>query len=130
MARILIVDDHEEERVYLWDLLKKEEHELYFASSGTSGFQTWAKKDPDVTVIELYIPDMNGLRLIKEIMAEDPMARILAFSNISADQLPMAEDLGACRVLRKPVDPDEFMEAMEEAMSGVRIRKKDWRSAR
>ena len=130
MARILIVDDHEEERVYLWDLLKQEEHELFFASSGTSGFQTWAKKDPDVTVIELYIPDMNGLRLIKEIMAEDPMARILAFSNISADQLPMAEDLGACRVLRKPVDPDEFMEAMEEAMSGVRIRKKDWRSAR
>ena len=125
MARILIVDDHEEERIYLWDLLRKENHELFFASSGTSGFETWAKRDPDLTIIELYIPEMNGLRLIQEIMAEDPRARIIAFSNISADQLPMAQDLGACQVLRKPVDPDEFMEAVEAAYSGVRTRRKD-----
>jgi DNA-binding NtrC family response regulator len=127
MARILIVDDHEEERVYLWDLLKKEDHELFFASSGTAGFQTWAKKDPDLSIIELYIPNKNGLRLINEIMAEDPMARIIAFSNISADQLPMAEDLGACRILRKPVDPDEFIEVVNEALTGVRVRPRDWR---
>ena len=125
MARILIVDDHEEERIYLWDLLRKENHELFFASSGTSGFETWAKRDPDLTIMELYIPEMNGLRLIQEIMAEDPLARIIAFSDISADQLPMAQDLGACHVLRKPVDPDEFMEALEAAYSEVRTRRKD-----
>lgn len=125
MARILIVDDHEEERVYLWDLLEKEEHELLFAADGISAFDVWARKDPDVVVIELYIPEMNGLRLINAIMAEDPMARIIAFSTISADQLVIAEDMGACRVLQKPVDPDEFMEAMSEALAGVRVRWKE-----
>jgi len=125
MARILIVDDHEEERVYLWDLLREKDHELFFAADGKAGFEVWAKKDPDVVVIELYIPEMNGLRLISAIMAEDPMARIIAFSNISADQLDMAEDMGACQVLLKPVDPDQFMAAVGEAISGVRIRRRD-----
>lgn len=123
MARILVVDDHEEERVYLWDLLEKENHELLFAADGISAFEVWGKKDPDVVVVELYIPEMNGLRLIDAIIAQDPMSRIIAFSTISADQLILAEDMGACRVLQKPVDPEEFMEAVSEALSGVRVRR-------
>lgn len=122
MALILVVDDHEEERVHLWELLRTSGHVLTFAADGKTGFERWAKRDPDVVVTELYIPEMNGLRLIKAILDEDPRARIIAFSEISADQLLMAEDMGACCTLRKPVDPEKFMEALTMALEGVQKR--------
>ena len=127
MARILIVDDHEEERLYLWELLRKEGHELLFAKDGSTAFSTWGKKDPDLVVTELYVPELNGLRLIKAIIEADPGARIIAFSEISADQLLMAEDLGACCTLRKPVDAEEFRKAVALALEGVRkSRRGEW----
>ena len=119
MARILIVDDHEEERIYLWEILRKEGHELFLAKDGKAAFSLWGQKDPDVVVTELYVPEMNGLLLIKAIMEEDPRSRIIAFSEISADQLLMAEDLGACCTLRKPVDAGEFKKAVALALEGV-----------
>jgi len=129
MARILIVDDHEEERLYLWEILRKDGHELLFAKDGKSAFSLWGKNDPDLVVTELYVPEMNGLLLIKAIMAEDPRARVIAFSEISADQLTMAEDLGACCALRKPVDAGEFKAAVGQALEGVQKSSrggKDW----
>lgn len=119
MARILIVDDHEEERLYLWELLRKKGHELLFAKDGNTALSLWGKRDPDLVITELYLPEMNGLRLIKAIMEEDPRSRIIAFSEISADQLLMAEDLGACCTLRKPVDAGEFKKAVALALEGV-----------
>jgi CheY-like chemotaxis protein len=127
MARILIVDDHEEERVNLWEALRTHGHVLSFAGDGETGFQLWAKKDPDVVVTELYIPKMNGLRLIKKILEEDPRARIIAFSEISADQLLLAEDLGACCILTKPIAHDEFRKALADALEGVQKSSRgDW----
>ena len=127
MARILIIDDHEEERVHLWELLRTSGHILSFAADGKSGLDLWAKKDPDVIVIELYIPEINGLRVIKAILEDDPRARVIAYSEISADQLIMAEDLGACATLRKPVDPEAFFEAMSIALEGVqKSTRGDW----
>jgi DNA-binding NtrC family response regulator len=120
MARILVVDDHEEERVKLWEFLRTHGHVLSFAGDGETGFKLWAKKDPDVVVTELYIPEMNGLRLISKIMEADPGARIIAYSEISADQLLTAEDLGACCSLRKPVDHDDFLKAVAIALEGVK----------
>ncbi len=125
MALILVVDDHEEERFHLWKLLKDAGHSLIFAGDGQTGLNLWEKRDPDVIVTELYLPELNGLRLIKEVMTADPGARILAYSEISRDQLLMAEDMGACCVLPKPVDPEKFMEGIAIALEGVRKRK-EW----
>jgi len=120
MARILVIDDHEEERVSLWETLRTHGHVLTFAGDGDTGFRLWGQKDPDLVITELYIPEMNGLRLIKAIMEVDPLARIIAFSEISADQLLMAEDLGACCSIRKPFSPEKLEEAVAIALEGVR----------
>jgi len=125
MARILIIDDHEEERVSLWETLRTTGHVLTFAGDGETGFRLWGERDPDIVLTELYLPEMNGLRLIKAIIEADPRARIIAFSEISADQLLMAEDLGACCTLRKPVDPEDLKKALAIALEGVQKSSRD-----
>jgi CheY-like chemotaxis protein len=128
VAKILVVDWEEEERVYLWSVLEKAGHELLFAEDGQAALEVWGKKEVDLVITELYIPELNGLRLIKELMARDRDGLIVAISEISADQLDLAEDYGACHILYKPVDPDTLLAGVNKALEGYRpIRRDDWR---
>lgn len=127
MARILVVDWEEEERVYLWSVLEDEGHELLFAADGQAALQVWRDNDVDLVITELYLPELNGLRLIKELMARDPGALILAISEISADQLDLAQDYGACHILFKPVDPEALVTGVRRALASYRtVRRRDW----
>ena len=128
MATILVVDWEEEERVHLWSILEDAGHELLFAADGKTALERWKKGQMDLVITELYVPELNGLRLIKALVEEDPDVAIVAISAISADQLHLAEDYGACRVLYKPVEPAELLEAVTGALEGVRISRKEvWR---
>jgi two-component system response regulator MtrA len=127
VARILVVDWEEEERVYLWSVLEDEGHELLFAADGHAALQVWRANDVDLVITELYLPELNGLRLIKELMARDPGALILAISEISADQLDLAQDYGACHILFKPVEPEDLVTGVRTALASYRtVRRRDW----
>jgi CheY-like chemotaxis protein len=131
LAKILIVDWQEEERVFLWSVLEKAGHELFFASDGQAALKVWKQKEVDLVITELYLPELNGLRLIKELMARDPDGLILAISEISADQLDLAEDYGACHVLFKPVAPPTLLAGVNKALENYRYgRRYDWIKAR
>lgn len=128
MAKILVVDWEEEERVYLWDVLEDAGHELFFAGDGQTALEVWSRKEIDLVITELYLPELNGLRLIKELKTRDPDTLILALSEISADQLDLAEDYGACYILYKPVSPPDLLEGVERALESYRpIRRYDWK---
>lgn len=127
MARILVVDWEEEERVYLWSVLEDAGHELLFATNGQAALDVWDENDIDLVLTELYLPELNGLRLIKGLMERDRDVLIVAISDISADQLDLAEDYGACHVLYKPVDPPTLLAGVNKALEGHRhIRRHDW----
>jgi CheY-like chemotaxis protein len=127
VAKILIVDWEEEERVYLWSVLEDAGHDLLFAVDGEAALEVWGDKDLDLVITELYLPELNGLRLIKEIVARNPGALILAISEISADQLDLAEDYGACHILPKPVAPEALLSAVNRALEHhASIRRYDW----
>ncbi len=128
MAQILVVDWEEDERVYYWSVLEKAGHELLFAGDGQTALDIWEKREPDLVITELYVPDLNGLRLIRELMERDPDVRIVALSAISADQLDMAEDYGAMSILYKPVSDDELLAGIAKALEGFRPGRQDkWR---
>jgi len=127
VARILVVDWEEEERVYLWSVLENAGHELLFAANGQAALNIWDGTDVDLVITELYLPELNGLRLIKGLMERDRDVLIVAISDISADQLDLAEDYGACHVLLKPVDPPTLLAGVNKALEGHRpIRRHDW----
>jgi two-component system chemotaxis response regulator CheY len=127
VARILIVDWEEEERVYLWSVLEDAGHSLFFAGDGKTALEICKERDVDLVITELYLPELNGLRLIKKLREWDADRLIVAISDISADQLDLAEDYGACHVLYKPVDPPTLLAGVDKALEGHRpIRRHDW----
>jgi len=128
VARILVVDWEEEERVYLWSVLEDAGHELLFAADGQTALEVWAAQSVDLVITELYLPELNGLRLIKELRARDSEGLIVAISDISADQLDLAEDYGACHILVKPVDPGTLLAGVNKALAGYHLVRRDsWR---
>jgi CheY-like chemotaxis protein len=120
-----VVDWEEEERVYLWSVLEDAGHELLFAGDGQTALDIWARKEVDLVIAELYLPELNGLRLIKELRARDPDGLIVAISEISADQLDLAEDYGACHILYKPVAPTVLLAGVNKALEGLRLVSRD-----
>lgn len=127
MAHILVADWDEIERVALWTILQKAGHELLFAKNGKQAIEIWEKKPIDLVITELLMPELSGLRLIREIIDRDASARIIALSLVNADQLDLAEDFGAMRILYKPVKPKTLLNAVEEVLKGFRPRKEPWR---
>ena len=117
MARILIVDDDEMDRVMERSMLDGLGHTLMFASDGDAALSVYEKEEPDLVITDLAMPELNGLRLIQEIMELDPDARIIAVSGVSADQLDLAENMGAVHTLFKPVEHGELLAAVEQALS-------------
>ena len=126
MACILIVDWDEQERIHLWSILEEAGHELLFARDGAQAKEIWDKKPVELIITELLMPELSGLRLIKELTEQNPRVRIIAISLENADQLDLAEDYGATRTLFKPVAPETLLEAVEEVLKGYRSRRDQW----
>ncbi len=127
MARILIVDDEEMDRYFEASILEDAGHELLFASNGDAALKLYSKNLVDLVITDLAMPELNGLRLIQELRRVDEAVRIVAISGVSADQLDIAEDFGAARTLFKPVDPQELLTAVDEALRKVTYRRDHWR---
>jgi two-component system chemotaxis response regulator CheY len=116
MARILVVDDDEMDRLFERSVLEDVGHELYFARDGEVALQIYRDHAIDLVITDLHMPRLNGLRLIREIMELDGDATIIAVSGVSADQLDTAETLGAVHTLSKPLDPDALVRIIAEAL--------------
>jgi CheY-like chemotaxis protein len=118
MARILIVDDEEMDRVLLAGVLADAGHEPLFASDGRSALKIWRESRIDVVVTDMVMPELDGLGLLEAIRGEDPDARVIAISGITARGLNKAGWMGAQAILTKPVDPSELLEEIERSMRG------------
>jgi CheY-like chemotaxis protein len=116
MAKILIVDDEEMERVLVAAMLEGEGHHLSFARDVESGLGLCRSIDPDLVITDLAMPGASGLRLIKELREEQFDVPIIAMSKWAADQLDLAQAYGADFVLYKPVDRDGFRAKVREAL--------------
>ncbi len=118
MARILIVDDEEMERLLGRTALEGAGHQLLFAPNGEVALRTYQNHDIDLVITDLTMPDMNGMLLIEQIMAENNHALIIAVSGVSPEQLERAELLGASRTMQKPYEAAELLEAVTQTLGG------------
>ena len=116
MARILIVDDEETDRVLIRSLLEPGEHHLIFAADGQAAYDLCHETDVDVIITDLAMPGLNGLRLIKELREDHFDMPIIAISGWAADQLDLAEDFGADFTLFKPLDGAKFLQTLNAAV--------------
>jgi len=117
MARILIVDDEEMDRVILSQVLHQAGHEALFAPNGEAALRIWKKSPADMVVTDIVMPGLDGLGLIEALKEEDPWIRVIAISGVSAKKLNEAARAGALAILTKPVDPEELLQEISRALS-------------
>ncbi|MGD2069387.1 MAG: response regulator [Gemmatimonadota bacterium] len=127
MARILVVDDDEGQRLLLEEFIKSAGHDVLFASDGRKALALYRGIEVDAVVTDLAMPRFNGLRLIRELREEHGEERIVAISGVAADQLLLAEDLGAVAILKKPVRKDIFLGVLAKVLSEERRGVDRWR---
>ncbi len=118
VARILIVDDDEPDRIVMSTILERAGHETFVTEDGEEALSQCSGKAFEVVITDLQIPKVHGLELITLLRDLSPRPAIIAISGTGSVQLDMAEALGATVTLLKPVDPEELLSAVTDAVDG------------
>ena len=118
MANILIVDDEEMDRFLEARIIEDAGHTPFFAGDGEAAMTMYAENDIALVVTDLRMPRVDGLSLIKAILAINPDASIIAVSGL-AQHLDKAEELGAVAGLVKPVRPEDLLETIQEILGDL-----------
>ena len=123
MAKILIVDDHAVVRSGLRHFLAGSSHcsAVEEASNGTEALALVLAARWDLILLDLWLPDMNGLEVLKRIKHEQPALPVLIFSmHVEDDYAVAALEAGAAGFLPKDSPPEEILDAVRRACGGNR----------
>jgi len=121
VIRVLIVDDHPIVRDGLRGLIATEEGMALVgeAADGAEAVRLARSLRPDVILLDLVMPGMDGLTALKEIKAGDPGARVLILTSFAqGDQIFMAIKSGAMGYLLKDSSPPELLQAIRDVHRG------------
>jgi len=111
---ILIVEDENEIRKLMEEVMKSVFFEVYSAKNGDEGIKKFKKFAPDLIVTDIAMPIMDGLDMAKMINEISPTTPIIALSAFSdKEKLLKAIEVGVDKYILKPVDMDELLLAIE-----------------
>jgi DNA-binding response OmpR family regulator len=111
--RILVVDDEERIVHFLTTKLKASGYEVLTAGDGVKGLEQLHAQEPDLVVLDLLMPKMNGLEMLKELRSFSTVpVIILTAKGADADRIKGLR-LGADDYLPKPFNPDELVARIE-----------------
>lgn len=117
MATILIVDDERLICDLLRAVLGRQGHEVLTASNGREGLELFKEHRPRFTLLDLRMPEMNGIEVLKHIRAIDPKAAVMILTAWGSDALEQqARQLGVMDFLSKGLALDVLVAAMERAL--------------
>jgi DNA-binding response OmpR family regulator len=120
MATILVIDDDEQSRAFLRDVLEFAGYEVYDACDGRQGISCFRQSSIDLVITDIVMPEQEGLETIIALRREQPGIHIIALSGGGArnnlDYLVSANMLGAERTFAKPCSRKELLEAIESLL--------------
>lgn len=122
-VRVALIDDHPIVRQGLRNLLQTEPSLSVVgeADDGIAGVELVLRARPDVLIVDLMMPGLNGLDLIRQVLKSQPKLRILVLSMQSADSYVVeALDCGAAGYVLKETGPSEIIQAIRAVVAGER----------
>jgi DNA-binding NarL/FixJ family response regulator len=121
MIRVMVVDDHEFVRSTMCELINSAD-DMQVVGDAPDGLQAAAiarQTTPDVVLMDLSMPIMNGIDATREVMASVPTARVIVLTTSTKGQdVHDAAAAGAIGFLSKGADPDDVLEATRSAGKG------------
>lgn len=123
IVRVALIDDHPIVRQGLRNLLQTEPSfdVIAEADDGIAGLELVQRVKPDVLIVDLMMPGLNGLDLIKQALKHLPRLRIVVLSMQSADSYVVeALNSGAAGYVLKETGPSEIIQAIKTVVVGGR----------
>ena len=118
MARILVVDDDGAIRGAIRRLLTLEGYEVVEAANGREAIACYREQSVDLVITDIWMPDKDGLEVIRELHQMSPGLPMIAMSGGSSrgklDFLHHAEAFGACEVLQKPFKIETLVQSVRK----------------
>jgi DNA-binding NarL/FixJ family response regulator/signal transduction histidine kinase len=121
-TKILLIEDQYFSRLALQSVLEPRSDFKIIAEAvtGAEGVELFRQYDPDVTIVDLRLPDTPGIEVIKALRAIDGWANIVVLSNFDGmDHLRRATEAGAAAYLTKDASGQELIEAIDAVIAGM-----------
>ena len=123
--RVVLVDDHEKVRERLRSLLAQEPdmEVVAEAGNGRTAVETVINLKPDVVVMDVAMPELNGIEATRRIRIEAPEVKVIALSAHAENQLMMGMiQAGASAYLLKKSAVDELVNTIREVAASDRVK--------
>ena len=123
LIKIIIIEDDESSREGLALLLKSIGYDVRGAGSGEEAFKLMATEQFDIIITDLFLPDINGIDILKQVKAHSASAIevILITGHASAETAVKAMKEGAFDYITKPLNIDELRLIIEKAVEKRRL---------
>jgi CheY-like chemotaxis protein len=121
LARILVIDDNEDVRTVVADMLEAAGHNVATAPDGARGIEMQRQSPVALVVTDILMPEKEGLETIRDLKEEFPELRIIAMSGAgkllkSSTHLFTAKEVGADAILRKPFGSSALLELVQQIL--------------
>ena len=120
MARILLIEGEPHVRKLMKEILEEEGHEIIECDNGTDGVREYKRAAIDLVVLDVLLPDKDGLDTLRELKQHHDDVKVMAISGGfvqgAIDMLPLAKRLGARHTLDKPFDLKMFLSAVKQLL--------------
>jgi two-component system response regulator AtoC len=132
---VLVVDDEVLIRKSLGKVLKARGYDIELASTGAEGLEKAASVRPQVMILDMRLPDTDGLSVLRRVRQLDPLVQVIVITAFGDVQSAVeAMKLGACDFLRKPYEMEDIVLAVDSAGKSFRqaaeldlYRRKAWK---
>jgi two-component system chemotaxis response regulator CheY len=117
MAKILIVDDAEFLRVRVSKMLAGEGYEIFEADNGYKAVTFYREIQPDLVLMDITMPEMDGLAALREIRSIDPKARVIMLTALGQESVVLeAIKSGARDFVVKPFERERVLTAINKLL--------------
>ena len=118
VARILVVDDSAFARSRTARSLTAAGHQVLEADNGRSAIEMYREHRPDLVLLDITMPEMNGLEALAELRQTDPAAQVVMVTAVGHQSVVLQAIKGGARdFLVKPVEPDRLLAVVDRILS-------------
>jgi PAS domain S-box-containing protein len=120
-VRVLVIDDEAPLRGAIKRVLEQAGYDVVEAADGAAGLRLYREQGADLVIVDIFMPERDGLEFIRALRTEPRQAKVLAMSGGDPtghlEMLKVAEVFGASRTLSKPVALEELLATVRDLLS-------------
>jgi two-component system, NtrC family, response regulator AtoC len=125
MSKILVIDDDRSIRETLDLYLTEEGYQVVVAETGTEGLNAYVKHSPDVVILDIRLPDIDGFTVLEDLREESETVKVIMITaHHDMESTIKAMKGGAYDYIHKPVNVDELDMAIKKALKTLEMEKK------